>query len=317
MKKIFSAICLCFLLAYQTHAQELTKVTFMPHWTPQSQFAGFYMAKEKGFYEEEGLDLTIRHIGMNSTASTLDMLKSGEVHFAEQQLLQSVIEKSDGADIVNIMQITQHSGLVCVGKDTLSSLADLNGKNVGRWRRGYSELCDMLTQYENIQVNWIPFISSTNAFIFGALDATLCYSYNELVRLYLAKGEIPEENILRFSEIGIDGPEDGIYVLDKFYKEHPETVEKFIRATRRGWQYVAEHFDEAVELSISYSEKSNISTNRIFQKLMLKEYLSLMTGNSGKIGFEKVEKAVFDNTVEALSGCNMILTKPVYEETIK
>lgn len=298
--------------------KELTKVNFTPQWTPQAQFSGFYMAKEKGFFEEEGLDVSIDHIGINSTESITERLTSGKSQFVMQQFLQSVISRSNGVKLVNVLQITQHTGLMCIGQKPIDDVKDLDGLKVGRWRQGYSEICDMITQWQNIDIQWVPFVNGINLFLFGAVDATLCYSYSEFNRFLMALGEVPEENILRFPDMGIDGPEDGLYVLESYYDKNRETVEKFIRATKKGWEYVRGHQEEAVDLSLKICAENNVATNRIYEKMMLEEYLRLQEGAvPGEASFDKMKHETFDVLVNALESSGMIVNKPAYEEIVR
>lgn len=318
MKRIFFLIIFAASSLFIAGAQDLTKVVFTPNWTPQSQFSGFYIAKELGFYEEEGLDVTINHIGSNSSESVSDKLKTGEAQFVEQQLMQAIIARSDGAKIVNVMQLTQHTGMMIVANRPISTINDLDGMKIGRWRQGYSEMCELLTLMSNIQVDWIPTLGGINTLLFGAIDATLCYSYSEYVKLYLATGDIPDENALTFAEMGVDGPEDGIYVMEKYYKKHPDVVEKFVRATKRGWEYAREHKDEAVDIAIRYCDEANVQTNRVFQEMMLDEYLRLQVNDAtGKADFARVEPENFNPLADILSYHNIIINKPTYEELIK
>jgi len=318
MKKILLAGIAALSMTVLTEAQELTRVVFTPNWTPQTQYSGFYLAKELGYYKEEGLDVSILHIGSNSSETVAEKLIAGEADFVEQQLMQALISRSDGAKITNVMQVTQHTGMMLVANKTVKGIKDLDGFKIARWRQGYSEMCELLTMSSDINVQWVPTLGGINILLFGAVDAALCYSYSEYIKLYLATGDIPEDNVLRFPELGIDGPEDGIYVTEDYYEKHPDIVEKFVRASKRGWEYARTHRDEAIELSIRYCNANNVQTNWVFQKMQLEEYLKLQTNwETGRTEYSKVEREQFDHLVEILSSCNMIISKPKYEELIK
>lgn len=283
-------------------AQEKEHVVFYPQWTPQSQFAGFYVALDNGYFSEEGLDVEIRHIGVNATENIVDKLVSGEAQIIEQQLMQSIITRGQGTPIVNVMQITQNCALCCVAQHTLDSPNDLNGMKISRWKIGYAELTDIIVDQLNLDVEWIPSLGSNNLFIYGAVDATLCYSYSELIRLILAKGDIPEENTLRFADYGFNYPEDGLYVTEDYYTTHRETVEKFIRATQRGWDFAREHFDEALAISKRYTKENNIVTNNQLERMMLEEYLQLQINpTSHKADYSPVSPALYDEITRQLS----------------
>lgn len=293
-------------------------ITFAPQWTPQAQFAGFYMALEKGYYENEGLDVTILHPGINSIATPARMLIDGVAQIAGQQLIQAIVERSDGMPLVNVMQLTQQSGLWCVSRNPISKPEDMDGMKIGRWKAGYSEFCDMLESYKGIRVNWVPFINGINLYVFGAVEATLCYSFSEFISIELAMGKIPEENILKFSDFGYECPEDGLYVTQEYYEANKETIEKFVRASKKGWNYVREHRKEAVELSMRYCRDNHIETNWAHQSMMLDGYLSLQCDRqTGMVDYSKVSEPVFENIVDALRNTGYITRKVQYNEIIK
>lgn len=294
------------------------KMTFMPQWTPQAQFAGFYMAQEMGFYAQEGLDVEIRHIKANSTESILTQLVSGKVQIAGQQLLQSIIARSDGQKILNVMQITQKSGLWCVSHTPVSKPEDLQGMKIGRWKAGYSEFCDILETYNNLHINWVPFINGINLYVYGAVDATLCYSFSEYIALQLAIGDIPDNQVLKFSDFGYECPEDGLYVTEEYYARNRDAVDKFVRASKRGWEYARTHKKQTLEVVMRICSENHIVTNRAMQERMLDNYISLQTNPAtGKIDFAPVAEPVYNDVTRALLETGYIVNKPEYKEVIR
>ena len=318
MKKLLSAILIVLCAATGLRAQNLKKMTFTPQWTPQAQFAGFYVAKEKGFFLEEGLDVEIKHIGQNSRENATDLLLSGEADIAGQQLMQSIVARADGKPLVNVMQITQQTGLCCASLSPLGSIDDLDGKKVGRWRQGFSEICDMLEVRSGIKTEWIPFISGINLLVFGAVDAMLCYSYSELLALEMAIGDIPEENIIRFSELLPDIPEDGLYVTDSYYSRNKDSVDSFVKAVKRGWEYAAANMDEALSITKKYIAEGNVLTNDTVQRRMLEEYLRLQIDSAtGKADFPPVSPDAFRICNESLLDSGHILQAVEYKDFVK
>lgn len=294
------------------------KLTFMPQWTPQAQFAGFYMAQEMGFYAQEGLDVEIRHIKANSTESILTQLVSGKVQIAGQQLLQSIIARSDGQKILNVMQITQKSGLWCVSRTPVSKPEDLQGMKIGKWKVGYSEFCDILETYNNLHINWVPFINGINLYVYGAVDATLCYSFSEYIALQLAIGDIPDNQVLKFSDFGYECPEDGLYVTEEYYARNRDAVDKFVRASKKGWEYARTHKKQTLEVVMRICSENHIVTNRAMQERMLDNYISLQTNPAtGKIDFAPVAEPVYNDVTRALLETGYIVNKPEYKEVIR
>lgn len=316
MRKLFIiALTLLCAGAFRSAAQE---VVFMPQWTPQAQFAGFYIAQEKGFYTDEGLNVKIVHKLQSSSSNNMDQLENGEIDILGLQLLQSIIARADGRPIVNVMQVSQVSGLWCVSHNPISKPTDMNGMRVGRWISGYADFCDFLETYNNIKINWVPFINGISLYVYGAVDAMLCYSYNEYVSLTLAAGRIPESNVIKFSDFGYDCPEDALCVNEKYYATHKEEVEKFVRASKRGWEYARNHRDEAIDVTMKYVKADHIQTNRAHQKRMLDEYLSLMVNpKTGKVDYTPVSKETFDTIVNSLYNINHIFQKIEYSDLIR
>lgn len=314
MRKLIVTVAAAFI-AICMNAQ---KVVFVPQWTAQTQFAGYYVALEKGFFADEGLEVEIKHFGSNSTESSMDQLLNGSAQIIGQQLIQAIIARADGREICNVLQLTQESGLCCVSHNPISDPVELDSLKVGRWKVGFADFCDMLEAYKGINVNWVPFINGINLYVFGAVDATLCYSYSELISLELAVGNIPEDHILRFSDFGYECPEDGLYVTEKYYKDNRETVEKFVRASKRGWDYAREHKNEALGLTKKYIDMYNITTNLEHQRRMLDEYLRLQVNeDSGKADYAPVKPEVFANIVDALINTGYIVRKVEYSDIIK
>lgn len=299
MKK--TGIIFLFAFVFPLIAAGQQKITFMPNWTAQAQFTGFYVAKEKGFYADQGMDVTIKHINGESSRSVIDYLVSGEADICSFHLISSMIEKGRGKDIVNVLQLSQNSSLVLVSHTPLKSFQDLNGMKISRWKTGYSEVAEIFCHDYKLNVKWIQFLSSMNVFLSGAVDATLCMSYNEYLNLLFSMGQIPEEQTLRFSEIGYNFPEDGVYTTREFYENNGIAVEKFNTATKQGWEYAREHRDEAVDIVMKYAKENKVATNRTYQSFMLDEVLDLQNNNeTGKADYQKLDETMFNILNDAL-----------------
>jgi len=141
MKKILLLIAALSLLSFFASAQQ--KVRFMPHWTPQAQFAGYYVAKELGFFEEEGLDVEIRHVTTSTTRSSMNYMLYNEVDITTQQLIPALIERSNGNKIVNILQTSQNNALMVISHKKLDGIQSIAGMKIGRWKSGFSEVAEM------------------------------------------------------------------------------------------------------------------------------------------------------------------------------
>ena len=284
-------LCLIFLLFALFVCGRAQQITFTPQWTPQSQFAGYYAALENGYYAEAGLDVTIEH--PTNSYSSMSMLKDGTANIITAELIRAMMATDKEVRLVNLLQTTQHSTLVLVSRiEEVDELADLAGRRVGTWRAGFSEIPHMIDEDEQLGIEWVQFTSPLNLFISGAIDAALCKSYNERV-LFSMAGITPESE-LRFADMGYDFPEDGLYVTEAFYKKHPEQCRLFAEASRKGWEWVRSHREEALDIVMRYARAENVPTNIYVQKWMLEAVLQEQENVRGEAPTYKLDAEAFD-----------------------
>lgn len=315
MKKLLLIITLSLVTAAAASAQ---KVVFMPHWLPQAQFAGYYVALEKGFYAAEGLDVEIRHLNANTRRKPASYLKNGEVDITSMMLINAMELEDSGMEVVNILQTAQSTGLVYVTREVIDDIKDMENYKVGKWTTGYSEFAQMAADENDLTIQWVPLLNNINAFIAGAVDATLCYTFNEYIQLYLATGKDWSKNTTKLADIGYDYPDDGLYVTAEFYEKNKEVTDKFAKASRKGWEWAAQHPDETVDICMDYINRENVSSNRIHQEMMLKEMLELQKDkNTGKASFAKVSRKVFDEMAEKAVNAGILINKPDYDKMMK
>lgn len=316
--QLFFVFCLAAVGSLTMQAQQKVSWVFMPQWTPQAQFAGYYVAYQKGFYAQQGINLTIDHISPYATTIPLDLLMEGKVDIIVQKLQQTVIKRSEGYKILNILQASQNSGLMCVSRSPISSPTSLNGLKVGQWKTGHGELCQMMEKENHLNITWIPFLQSMNLFVAGAIDATLCYSYNEYFSLIFSLGEISPEKILRFSKVGYNFPEDAICVTESFYKANKQMLDRFNLATKRGWEYAAAHPQETLDIVMEYVNKGKVATNRYHQQLMLQETLNLQINpRTNERDFAPMPRDAFNDMVKRMLNDSIIMKSVKYEEVIR
>ena len=276
MKNLLSLLCLLCISFSSGYAQ---KITFSPQWSAHSQFAGYYAALENGYYAEVGLDVSIVH--PSNSYTSVNMLKDGTSDFITCELIQAMMAMDKGIRLVNLLQTTQHTTLVLIShKKDISMLSDLAGCRIGKWKVGFSEIPTIIDKEHNWSIEWVKFINPLNIYISGAIDATLGKSYNE--RILFSMSGITPGSLLRFSEMGYDYPEDGLYVSEEFYKKNPEQCRKFAEASRKGWEWVRNNRKEAVDIVMKYVKKANVSTNIYVQKWMLEEVLEMQEDVKGE-----------------------------------
>ena len=304
MKRIISLL-LSGIAVITALAQE--KMTFTPQWTAQAQFAGYYVAKEKGFYKEVGLDVDIVHPSVTQTA--IARIRRNESQATTLQLAQAMEIIDDGIPLVNILQTSMNNAMVIVSRRGMNPL-DQKGAKVGIWNAGFGQVAISMSIKENLEYKWIPFATNVNLFITGAIDATLAMSYNEYYQLLQTGIELSEDNVYRFCDHGYNIQEDGVYMTRDYYNKHKDQARRFAEASRKGWDWAAEHQDETLEIVMDYVQREHISTNRVLQKLMLEEVLRLLVDRESK----QMEFRLRPDMIESAN--NMMLENAMLEHPI-
>ena len=249
------------------------KLIFTPQWTAQAQFAGYYVAQEMGFYYKAGIDVEIVHPSV--TQSAISRIRNNESQATTLQLAQAMEIISDGIPLVNILQTSMNNAMVIVSSRGMNPLKQY-GSKVGIWNAGFGQVAIGMSIKENLNYRWIPFATNVNLFVSGAIDATLAMSYNEYYQLVQTGIELSDESVYRFRDHGYNIQEDGVYVTKEFYEKNKDLAERFAAASRQGWEWAIQNPEETLEIVMMYVQKDHIATNRVLQKLMLDEVLSLL-----------------------------------------
>ena len=277
-----------------------TKFVFSPQWTAQAQFAGYYAAKELGFYAEEGLDVEIVH--PFATQSLESRVREGNCQAYSMFLTEAMDLMDDGIKLVNILQTSMNSSLMVVSRYGTDPSKLVNPKIVS-WRAGFSLLPRGVSAREHYQHEVVTSSSVVNLFVAGAVDAALATSYNEYFQLLQTGLVKPDRDVFYFSDRGYNIQEDGVYMTLKEYNKNRESAERFARASRRGWDWVAEHQEEALGIVMQYVKEYRVFTNETLQRLMLDEILRLqLDPDSGQREFrlrEDMVRQASDLMVEA------------------
>ena len=299
------------LLSVATNAQD--DIVFTPQWTAQAQFAGYYVAEAKGFYREAGVKVRIEHPSVTQPA--MARLRSGECQATTLQLCQALEIVDGGIPLVNILQTSMNNAMVIVsarGKDPLTQ----KGARVGIWSVGFGQLAICMSIKDHLDYQWVRFAQNVNLFVAGALDATLAMSYNEYYQLIQAGMEIDDKAVYRFCDHGYNVQEDGVYMTREYYQTHREQARKFAEASRRGWEWVAQHPDETLDIVMQYVDKEGIATNRTLQRLMLKEVLRLQVDRESKKREFRLRPDMVQQASHLMKS-NMMLEREVrYEELV-
>jgi len=272
--------------------EKLASISFATMWAPQSEFAGFYMAQEKGFYKELGLDVTI--IDSTPGKSAAQMLASKEVNIGIMWLYEALKLNDNGLKFINIAQIIQKSATMLIGKKSqgINDLSDINGKSIGIWPGGIKLQAKTFIKNHELQVNLIHQSYSVDAFLENDVNIASAMWYNEYYMILNAGYDPDEITSFFFKDYGLNFPEDALYVNKTYLEENPESVKKFVLASLKGWIYAFQNSDETIEAVLNRMEAARLPANESHQRWMLDRMYDIIIGDCYK-SFGKLKQTDF------------------------
>ncbi len=309
-------LLIALLSATLTASAQLKQIVFAPQWHANVQFAGYIAARELGFYQDEGLDVTIRY--PDGARTSIELLRDGDAHLALAFLMNAIVSKtSDGLDMVNVMQTSQHASLCLAVKKPVKdlSIGKLKGMRVGLWSAGTAISALAMNNKYNLGWNIVPFRGGIKLLSYGVMDAVSVMEYNELLRLKYSGGDVSSNCVLKMCENGYDIPEEGVYCLRQYYQQHTDEVKAFIRASKKGWEWVRQNPGEAVEMVTKEMNKEYVNNSKVFQTAGLKVVLKKQETTPGKVGCT-LQRHQFDKAANTLLEANIINTVPDFKTFI-
>ncbi len=307
MKKLLTT-ALGFLLAGTAQAED---VTLQLKWVTQAQFAGYYVAQAKGFYEEEGLNVTILPGGPD--VAPTQVIAGCGADVVIDWMPSALAAREKGLALVNIAQPYKSSGmmLTCLKESGVATPADFKGKTLGVWFGGneypflnWMNKLGLKTDGSDVTVlkqgfNVDPLLQKQAACI-----STM--TYNEYWQVIDA-GVKPEDLVtFKYEDEGVATLEDGLYVMEDKLKDpaFEEKMVKFVRASMKGWKYAEANADEAAMIVLENDETG--AQTETHQKRMMSEVAKLTAGSNGAL-----DPADYERTVAALmsGGSDPVITK--------
>jgi NitT/TauT family transport system substrate-binding protein len=237
------------------------KVTLQLKWVTQAQFAGYYAAKEKGYYEDEGLDVTIKPGGPDIVPE--QVVLGGKAEFGIDWLDNLLATRDQGGKIQNIAQVFTRSGMTEVAfKDSgISSIPDLRGKKVGVWLGGNEhKLFAALTKNgmdpkKDVKIVAQPF--DMNLLLNREVDAAAAMTYNELAQVLEQKNpetgnlyQLSDLNVIKMSDVGTGALEDGVFVREDWIsdEDNQDVAKRFLKASFKGWVFCRDNQQECLQI---------------------------------------------------------------------
>jgi len=293
-------------------ARAIEKATIVLQWLPQAQFAGFYVAKDKGFYEEAGIYLHIISGGPDVLAS--EYLETGRADFATL-FLSTGIQRRNTLPIVNIGQFVQHSALmlICKKSSGIEKIEDLEGKKVGMWANEFQIQPRALFRKKHMRVTVVPQSDSLDLFMRGGVQAASGMWYNEYHTLMTYGLEPDELKTFFYSDYDLNFPEDGIYCLERTANRRPEVCRALVQATARGWMYAFNHPEEALQSVLKRMKEARVPANLAHQRWMLDRMEDIILSDDvPSIGV--LRQADYERLVETLKEARVIEDAPLFPE---
>jgi NitT/TauT family transport system substrate-binding protein len=294
MKRILTGM---FVLA--AGAVQAEDVTLQLKWVTQAQFAGYYVAQAKGFYEEEGLNVTIKPGGPDIAPT--QVIAGGGADVVIDWMPSALAAREAGLPLVNIAQPFKSSGLMltCLKESGVAAPTDFADKTLGVWFFGneYPFLSWMSTLGYKTDGSAGGVTVLKQGFNVDPLlqKQAACVStmtYNEYWQVIDA-GIAPEDLVtFKYEEQGVATLEDGLYVLEDKLAD-PAFVEKmvkFVRASMKGWKYAEANPDEAAMIVLENDETG--AQTETHQKRMMGEVAKLTAGSTGALDVAAAERTV-------------------------
>ena len=271
----------------KTEVAELTPVLLQLAWKHQFEFAGFYAAVERGYYQDLGLEVKIREYQKN-----LDLVKEVVSGRAQYGISDSslIIDRSHGDPVVLLANIFQHSPMVLLSQagTNIHSPAQMKGKSMmlSSQENNASIIAMLISESVSLkQLDVKPHSFDIEDFINGKVEIISAYITNEPGVLKERKVKF---NIINPINYGIDFYGNNIFTSEKELREHPEQVDHFVKASLKGWQYALEHPDEIIQLILTkYSSDKSLEAlayeAKALQRFILQDHIPLGTVDSNRM----------------------------------
>lgn len=280
-------------------AQAADDVTLQLKWVTQAQFAGYYVALDNGFYEEEGLNVDIKPGGPDIAPS--QVIAGGGADVVLDWMPSALASREKGLNVVNIAQPFASSGmmLTCRKDSGIASPADFAGKTLGVWFFGneypflsWMSQLGLATDGSEGGVTVLKQGFNVDPILQGQADCVSTMTYNEYWQIIDA-GLTPDDLIVfKYEDQGVATLEDGMYVLEENLNDAAfvDKMVRFVRASMKGWKWAEENPDAAAMIVLD-NDASGAQTEE-HQKRMMGEIAKLTAGSNGALDIAAYERTV-------------------------
>jgi len=313
MKKIVM-VMLTVGLAFSAQAAE--KVTIQLKWVTQAQFAGYFVAQDKGYYQAEGLEVTIKPGGPDIAPP--QVIAGGGADVIIDWMPSALASREKGVALVNIAQIFKKSGmmLTCRKDSGIKSPADFRGKTLGVWFYGneypflsWMSQLGIPTTGGSDGVTVLKQGFNVDPILQKQAECVSTMTYNEYWQIVDAGLSPSELVVYKYEDQGVSTLEDGLYVMEKNLRKKAfvNKMARFLRASIKGWKYAADHPDEAADIVLE-NDDTGAQTEK-HQRRMMREINKLVGNQPQGIGY--LLPADYRRTVKVLmsSGSDPVISK--------
>ena len=290
-------------LAFSAQAAE--KVTIQLKWVTQAQFAGYYVAQDKGYYQSEGLDVTIKPGGPD--IGTPQVLAGGGADVIVDWMPSALASREKGVPLVNIAQIFKKSGLMltCRKDSGIKSPSDFRGKTLGVWF--YGNEYPFLSWMSKLGIpttggsNGVTVLKqgfNVDPILQKQAECVSTMTYNEYWQVIDAGLSPSELVVYKYEDQGVSTLEDGLYVMENKLKNKAfvSKMARFLKASIKGWNYAGDHPDEAADIVLE-NDDTGAQTEK-HQRRMMREISKLVGNQPQGIGY--LIPADYRRTVDVL-----------------
>jgi NitT/TauT family transport system substrate-binding protein len=296
-------------------ANAADELTLQLKWVTQAQFAGYYVALDKGYYEEVDLDVTILPGGPDIAPP--QVIAGGGADVIIEWMPAALASREKGVPLVNIAQIFDRSGmmLTCLKESGIETPEDFPGHTLGVWFFGneypflsWMSQLGIPTQGGDDGVTVLKQGFNVDPLLQKQADCISTMTYNEYWQVIDA-GLTPEDLVVfPYEDQGVATLEDGLYVLESSLEDEAmvDRLARFLQASIKGWEYAAEHPDEAADIVLE-NDETGAQTEK-HQRRMMGEINKLVGGGDQGIGY--LDPADYERTVEVLlaGGSDPVIT---------
>ena len=313
MKKLATTIGLAAAGLVAGMAQAADEVTIQLKWVTQAQFAGYYVAQDQGFYEEEDLDVTIKPGGPDIAPA--QVIAGGGADVIVDWMPSALASREKGLDLVNIAQPFKSSGMMLTcRKDTgVEGPEDFKGKTLGVWFFGneypflsWMSQLGIPTDGSSSGVNVLKQGFNVDPILQKQAECVSTMTYNEYWQVIDAGLGADELVVFKYQDQGVATLEDGLYVLGDRLKDaaFQDQMVRFVRASMKGWKWAEENPNAAADIVLD-NDATGAQTEK-HQRRMMGEIAKLTAGSNGAL-----DPADYERTVATLmkGGSDPVITK--------